>query len=68
MNTSILKKIHNKAVDVKFEMAYQNHNNEMLHQKGVQVKPQVMMVNFQNRYYFNAQEHFDQHQVSSAVL
>ena len=39
-------KIPNNNLDVKFERAYPNHNNEIVDQKVEQDKPQVMMVKF----------------------
>ena len=60
---------NNNNFDVRFEKAYQNHNNEILYiidQKREQDKPQFMMVNFQNVIIPMHRTRFDQYQVSSA--
>ena len=62
---------NNNNFDVRFEKAYQNHNNELLlttDQKGEHDKLQFMMVKFQNVIIPMHRMRSDQYHVSSAVL
>ena len=64
-------KIPNNNSDVRFQRAYQNHNNEILwhsDQKEEQDKPQFMMVKFLNVMIPMHRMRFDKYRVSSAVL
>ena len=42
-------KVPNNNLDIRFERAYQNHNNEILQTRKKQDKPQYLMVKFQKK-------------------